>query len=80
LYNFFRHDILQHYEGVIKKCPYDFCDAIFKKTKPLNVHIKNVHLRSQTHTCEVCKKTFDTRSGLLKHSKVKGHKMPEKTL
>lgn len=49
-----------------KTCPFSNCDAVFPRTKALNVHIRNVH-RENKIKCNHCRKTFQSESGIRKH-------------
>lgn len=71
---------MYHSTKPYKTCPYAGCDAVFLRTKPLNVHIRNVH-RENKIKCNHCGKTFQSESGIRKHL-VKKHtnefeKLPE---
>ncbi|KAG5678482.1 hypothetical protein PVAND_008152 [Polypedilum vanderplanki] len=62
-----RHELMNHFEGVIKYCHYQGCNKMFKSVKLLNMHM-HVHERSEEDTCNNCGKIFQTISGLKKHA------------
>ena len=59
---------------VVKEHKSEFCDKLFQSAVDLKTHIKGVHDSSKDQICNICTKSYSTKSELINHIKMAHNK------